>query len=123
MQSLALVQVQSNLLKFSAEETATIVSCTIARNEAEPFYRMSHYFMSPYYGFCLSLYNIPRSTLLKHQPDAADPLGMELLLPPMATEIPSPAADFSASSLHLSRASSGLLRQCLSDGQELRDLQ
>lgn len=124
VQSLVFVKVQSNLLKFSAEETGTIVSCTFVRNEAEPFYRMSHYFMSPYYGFSyLSLHNIPRSTLLKHRPDAAVPLGMELLLLPAATEIPSPTVDFSAASLHLSWASSGLLRRCLSDGQELLDLQ
>lgn len=85
---------------------------------------MSHYFMSPNYGFsCLSLHSIPWSTPLKHQPNAADPLGMELLLRPAATEIPSPTVDFSVSSLQLSCASSRLLRQCLSDGQEIRGLQ
>lgn len=63
------------------EETGTIVSCTFARNEAEPFYSMNHYFMSTYCGFSyLSLHNIPQLTPLKHQPGAADPLGMELLL-------------------------------------------
>ena len=124
VQSLALVKVQSNLLKSSAEETGTTVSCTFVRNEAEPFYSTSHYFMSLYYGFSyLSLCNIPRSTLLKHRPDAADPPGKELFLPPTAAEIPSPRVDFSVSSFHLSCASSGLLRQCLSDGQGIRDLQ
>lgn len=63
------------------EETGITISCMFARNGAEPFYSMSHYFMSAYCGFsCLSLHNIPRLTQLKHRPSAADPLGMELLL-------------------------------------------
>lgn len=122
--SLALVTAERNLLEFSAEETGTVVSCTFARHEAEPFYSMSHCFLSPYYGFSyLSLHNIPQSTLLEHRPDAADPLGTELLLAPTGTEIPPPTAGFSASSLHPPRASGGLLRQCLSDGQETCELQ